>query len=65
MKNGIEIRPNGVKITRIGTGLGTGYKVEEAFPFHYLDNARRYADSLKPVTNQENKNEPRPDKKTQ
>lgn len=56
MKNGIEIRPNGVKITKFGKGLYTGYRVESVdTPFHYLDNARRYADRMKPVTNQENK----------
>lgn len=44
MKNGIEIRPNGVKITKIGKAHSTGYVINDGFPYHSLKDARQAAD---------------------
>lgn len=51
MKNGIEIRPNGVKITKKTCNEYPMYFVEGSVngPWDYLANARRDADELKPL----------------
>jgi hypothetical protein len=54
MKDGIEIRPNGIQITK---KLGTGgvsyfyYVDEDKAPWDYLCNARQHADSLRNANN--------------
>lgn len=46
MKNGIEIRPNGVKIVKIGKAHSTGYVINDGFPYHFLKDARKAADTI-------------------